>query len=116
MSSIVRWRRHIKRGQRYSKIRSSHSWPELSFLSWSDWTQTSTDWLPASLKKKHLADLNGLSEDSIFIEHEAGIQIAGTKKFTDFNLEKIKAFYRLKLRSIESRLGQGMPLIVQGIP
>ena len=70
--------------------------------------------LTASLKQ--LGDIKGLSEDTIFIEYEAGIQIAGTKKFTGFTKENIEAFYRLKLRSIESRIGQGMPIKVQGIP
>jgi hypothetical protein len=72
------------------------------------------DRLIASLKQ--LAGLKGLSEDTIFIEYEAGIQIAGTKKFTGITKENIEAFYRLKLRSIESRLGQGMPPKVLGIP
>jgi hypothetical protein len=72
------------------------------------------DRLTASLKQ--LACLKGLSEDTIFIEYEAGIQIAGTKKFSGFTKENIEAFYRLKLRSIESRLGQGMPQKVLGIP
>jgi hypothetical protein len=63
------------------------------------------DRLTAALKQ--FSDLRGLSEDTIFIEYEAGIQIAGTKKFTGFTKENIEAFYRLKLRSIESRLGQG---------
>jgi hypothetical protein len=64
---------------------------------------------------KQFSDLRGLSEDTIFIEYEAGIQIAGTKKFTGFTKENIEAFYRLKLRSIESRIGQGVPQKVQGI-
>ena len=69
--------------------------------------------LTASLKQ--LGDIKGLSEDTIFIEYEAGIQIAGTKKFTGFTKENIEAFYRLKLRSIESRIGQGMSPKEQGI-
>ena len=72
------------------------------------------DRLSAALKQ--FSDLRNLSEDTIFIEYEAGIQIAGTKKFTGFTKENIEAFYRLKLRSIESRLGQGVPQKVQGIP
>jgi hypothetical protein len=72
------------------------------------------DRLNASLNQ--LADLKDLSEDTIFIEYDAGIQIAGTKKFTGFTKENIEAFYRLKLRSIESRLEQGMPPKVKGIP
>jgi hypothetical protein len=72
------------------------------------------DRLSAALKQ--FSDLRSLSEDTIFIEYEAGIQIAGTKKFTGFTKENIEAFYRLKLRSIESRLGQGVPQKVQGIP
>ena len=72
------------------------------------------DRLTASLKQ--LGDLKGLSEDTIYIEYEAGIQIAGTKKFAGFTKENIEAFYRLKLRSIESRLGQGMPPKMLGIP
>jgi hypothetical protein len=65
---------------------------------------------------KEFSDLRSLSEDTIFIEYEAGIQIAGTKKFTGLTKENIEAFYRLKLRSIESRLGQNVPQKVQGIP
>jgi hypothetical protein len=69
-----------------------------------------------SVALKQFSDLRSLSEDTIFIEYEAGIQIAGTKKFTGFTKENIEAFYRLKLRSIESRLGQGVPQKVQSIP
>jgi hypothetical protein len=72
------------------------------------------DRLTASLNQ--LSGLKSLSEDTIFIEYEAGIQIAGTKKFSGLTKENIEAFYRLKLRSIESRLGQGMPPKLQGIP
>ena len=72
------------------------------------------DRLTAALKQ--FSDLRGLSEDTIFIEYEAGIQIAGTKKFSGFTKENIEAFYRLKLRSIESRLGHNVPQKVQGIP
>jgi hypothetical protein len=72
------------------------------------------DRLTASLK--HCKDLGGLSEDTIFIEYEAGIQIAGTKPFIGFTKENTEAFYRLKLRSIESRLGQGMPQKLQAVP
>ena len=72
------------------------------------------DRLTAALNQ--FSDLRGLSEDTIFTEYEAGIQIAGTKKFTGFTKENIEAFYRLKLRTIESRLGQGQPQKVQGIP
>ena len=63
--------------------------------------------LTASLKQ--CLDLGGLSEDTIFIEYEAGIQIAGTKPFIGFTKENTEAFYRLKLRSIESRIGQAVP-------
>ena len=63
-----------------------------------------------------IADLRGLSEDTIFTEYEAGIQIAGTKKFTGLTKENIEAFYRLKLRSIESRLGQGIIPKLPGLP
>ena len=72
------------------------------------------DRLSASLNQ--VAGLKVLSEDTIFIEYEAGIQIADTKTFTGFAKENIEAFYRLKLRSIESRLGQGMPQKLQSIP
>ena len=65
---------------------------------------------------QQFSDLKNLSEDTIFIAYEAGIQIAGAKKFTGFTKENIEAFYRLKLRSIESRLGQSVPKKVQGIP
>jgi hypothetical protein len=60
--------------------------------------------------------MRGLSEDTIFIEYEAGIQIAGTKPFIGFTKENIEAFYRLKLRSIESRIGQAVPQKLQAIP
>jgi hypothetical protein len=43
------------------------------------------------------------------MEYEGGIQIAGTKPFTGFTKENTESFYRLKLRSIESRIGQGVP-------
>jgi hypothetical protein len=72
------------------------------------------DRFTASLNQ--LSGLKSLSEDTIFIEYEAGIQIAGTKKFSGFTKENIEAFYRLKLRSIESRLGQGVAPKVQGLP
>jgi hypothetical protein len=62
------------------------------------------------------SDLKSLSEDTILTEYEAGIQIAGIKKFTNFTKENIEAFYRLKLRSIESRLGQEVPRKVQSAP
>jgi hypothetical protein len=62
-----------------------------------------------------LSDLRDLSEEAIFKEYEAGIQIAGTKRFTGLSKENIEAFYRLKLRSIESRLQQGVPQKVQAI-
>ena len=39
------------------------------------------------------------------MEYEGGIQIAGSKPFIGFTKENIEAFYRLKLRSIESRIG-----------
>jgi hypothetical protein len=63
--------------------------------------------MAASLKQ--FSYLKDISEDTIFIEYDAGIQIAGTKKFTGFTKENIEAFYRLKLRSIESRLGHEVP-------
>jgi len=76
----------------------------------------SSDFDRLSAALKQFSDLRSLSEDTIFIEYEAGIQIAGTKKFTGFTKENIEAFYRLKLRSIESRLGQELPQKVQSIP
>jgi len=74
------------------------------------------DFEKLSASFNQFVDLKILSEETIFIEYQAGIQIAGTKKFTGFTKENIEAFYRLKLRSIESRLGQGMPPKLQGIP
>ena len=50
------------------------------------------------------------------MEYEGGIQIAGTKPFIGFTKENTEAFYRLKLRSIESRIGQGVPQKQQVIP
>ena len=50
------------------------------------------------------------------MEYEGGIQIAGTKPFIGFTKENSETFYRLKLRSIESRIGQGVPQKLQGIP
>jgi hypothetical protein len=70
--------------------------------------------LKASLKQ--CLDLGDLSEETIFIEYEAGIQIAGTKPFIGFTKENTEAFYRLKLRSIESRISQGMAPKLQAIP
>ena len=72
------------------------------------------DRLIASLKQ--CQDLGGLCEDTIFSEYEAGIQIAGTKPFVGFTKENTEAFYRLKLRSIESRIGQGVSQKLQAIP
>ena len=74
------------------------------------------DFEKLSASFNQFVDLKILSEENIFIEYQAGIQIAGTKKFTGFTKENIEAFYRLKLRSIESRLGQGMPQKLQGMP
>lgn len=65
------------------------------------------DRLTAELKQ--ISDLKDLSEKTIFIDYEAGIKIAGTKRFTGFSKENIEAFYRLKLRSIESRLRHEVP-------
>jgi hypothetical protein len=65
---------------------------------------------------KQYSDLVGLSEDTIFIQYEAGIQIAGTKPFIGFTKDNSDAFYRLKLRSIESRIGQGIPPKLQDFP
>ena len=70
--------------------------------------------LKASLKQ--CSDLGDLSEETIFIEYEAGIQIAGTKPFIGFTKENTEVFYRLKLRSIESRIGQAVPQKLQVIP
>ena len=50
------------------------------------------------------------------MEYEGGIQIAGTKPFVGFTKENTEAFYRLKLRSIETRIGQGVPQKLQAIP
>jgi hypothetical protein len=50
------------------------------------------------------------------MEYEGGIQIAGTKPFVGFTKENTEAFYRLKLRSIESRIGQAVPQKHQAIP
>jgi hypothetical protein len=71
------------------------------------------DRLTSELKK--ISDLKDFSEKTIFIDYEAGIQIAGTKSFTGFSKENIEAFYRLKLRSIESRLRHGVPHKMQAI-
>ena len=50
------------------------------------------------------------------MEYEGGIQIAGSKPFIGFTKENTEAFYRLKLRSIESRIGQKVPQKQQPIP
>ncbi len=42
----------------------------------------------------------------IWDQYHPAISIAGRKKFKDFNQDAINAFYRLKLQSIEERLGQ----------
>ncbi len=49
-------------------------------------------------------NIKTLTEDTIFVQYNAGIQIAGSKEFKNFSKENVEAFYRLKLRSIESRL------------
>jgi hypothetical protein len=72
------------------------------------------DRLTAALKECN--SIQELSEEAIFMEYEGGIQIAGTKPFTGFTKENTEAFYRLKLRSIESRIGQGVPQKLQAIP
>ena len=72
------------------------------------------DSLTAALKE--CAAINVLSEEAIFIEYEGGIQIAGTKPFIGFSKENTEAFYRLKLRSIESRIGQEVPKKFQPFP
>ena len=48
--------------------------------------------------------LQDLSEESLFHQYQAGLKLAGTEPFKDFTKECTEAFYRLKLRSIESRL------------
>jgi hypothetical protein len=48
--------------------------------------------------------LSNLSEDTLYGYYFSGIKVAGTKPFKDMSKENIEAFYRLKLRSIESRL------------
>jgi hypothetical protein len=42
----------------------------------------------------------------IWDQYHPAISIAGRKKFKDFNQDTIHAFYRLKLQSIEERLGR----------
>ncbi len=49
--------------------------------------------------------MSSLSEDYIFRQYSIGIQAAGTKPFVNFTKENVEAFYRLKLRSLESRIG-----------
>ena len=53
---------------------------------------------------KNSESLKTLSEDTLFKEYKAGLQTSGTKPFKDFTKENTEAFYRLKLRSIESRI------------
>ena len=65
------------------------------------------DRLTANLKES--IAIKDLSEEAIFMEYKGGIQNAGTKPFIGFSKENTESFYRLKLRSIESRIGQGMP-------
>ncbi len=48
--------------------------------------------------------LNNLSEETLWNEYRGGLLIAGKKPFSGFSKENTEAFYRLKLRSIESRL------------
>jgi hypothetical protein len=69
------------------------------------------DRLTANLKE--FIAIKDLSEEAIFMEYEGGIQIAGTKPFVGFSKENTEAFCRLKLRSIESRIGQGVPQKLQ---
>ena len=72
------------------------------------------DRLKAALQE--CAGITGLSEDSIFVEYNGGIQIAGTKPFIGFNKENTEAFYRLKLRSIENRIEKEVPKKLLMIP
>jgi hypothetical protein len=39
-------------------------------------------------------------------QYHAAVSVAGRKKFEDFTQDNIQAFYRLKLQSIEERLGR----------
>jgi len=52
---------------------------------------------------KETEGLSNLSEDTLYVYYMSGIKVAGTKPFKDMSKENIEAFYRLKLRSIESR-------------
>jgi len=65
------------------------------------------DRLTANLKE--CIAIKDLSEEAIFMEYKGGIQNTGTKPFIGFSKENTETFYRLKLRSIESRIGQGTP-------
>ncbi len=48
--------------------------------------------------------MRDLSEETLWNEYKTGLLVAGTKPFSGFSKENTEAFYRLKLRSIESRL------------
>ena len=58
---------------------------------------------------KECIAIKDFSEEVIFMEYKGGIPNAGTKPFIGFSKENTETFCRFKLRSIESRIGQGTP-------
>ncbi len=57
----------------------------------------------------NLRYLGQLSEQMLWDQYNAGISVAGKAKFKDFSQDNIQAFYRLKLQSIEIKLGGLQP-------
>jgi hypothetical protein len=53
-------------------------------------------------KLKYLGNLN---EQMIEKQYNLAISVAGKTKFSNFTQDNIKAFYRLKISSIENKLG-----------
>lgn len=47
--------------------------------------------------------LSNITEETLWNAYQAGLLVAGNLPFTDFTKENTEAFYRLKLRSIETK-------------
>jgi hypothetical protein len=51
--------------------------------------------------------LGNLNETMVSEQYSSAISVAGKTKFENFTQDNIHAFYRLKLKSIEDKLGVG---------
>jgi hypothetical protein len=49
--------------------------------------------------------LGSLDEKTIWEQYQPAISIAGKCKFENFTEQNVQAFYRLKLQSIENKIG-----------